>query len=65
MILLLVASVYSFSAAVSGVIHSPTILLFGLLFLNYWGEIHAFNVFFEHFRIKGFTVLDAMRELIC
>ena len=64
MILLLIACVYSFSAGVSGVIHSPTLLLFGLLFLNYWGEIHAFNVF-EHFRIKCFTVLDAMRELIC
>lgn len=45
MILLLIACVYLFAAGVSGVIHSPTLLLFGLLFLNYWGEIHAFNVF--------------------
>ena len=44
-ILLLIACVYLFAAGVSGVIHSPILLLFGLLFLNYWGEIHAFNVF--------------------
>ena len=44
-ILLLIACVYLFAAGVSGVIHSPVILLFGLLFLNYLGEIHAFNVF--------------------